>query len=101
MTTQPSGVFVTHNPIGTPGHQVSLALRDHGHTARAPVILDCAPPRNLSYMPPTVKSGLVGVIGIKRGGGQIARGRRLTLSATFRVLTPAGPVLPSHESIVT
>src|SRR5699024_9440601 len=101
VPTQASGVFVTHNPVGTPRHHMGLALRNHTHTTRARIVLDCPPHGDLSHVPAAIKGHLVGVVCIKCGGGQFAGRRYLSLSATFRVLTAAGSVFASHKSIVT
>lgn len=101
MTAQLPGVFVTHEPIGSPGHNVGLALRDGHITAWASIWFDGPPGRHLAHVPGSVKGLFVRIIRVKELACEIAGCGGRTSSSAFGMLIALLPILPSHAPIVT
>lgn len=101
MTAHLTGIFVTHNPIGSPGHHMGLTLRDYPQTARTGVIFDRTPGRHLADVPGAVKGFFMMIVSIKCDTVEVRRRRWARLSAAFRMLFSTAVFLPSHATIVT
>lgn len=101
VTTEPTGVFITHDPVRSPCHNVCLALHDSAQTPRARIVFDRPPGWNLPDMPAPIKRILVGVIRIEDAPRHISRSRGRRLSAAFGILGTSMLLLASHNSIVT